>query len=403
MAHRRPEAPARRGLSSALALLALLAPAFLAWRVADAAAAAAPERRIALVIGNGAYASGPLRNPTNDAQLMAETLAAVGFEVISRRDADQATMKRAIQEFGARLEAAGPQAVGLFYYAGHGVQLAGRNYLIPTRARIDREGDVDIEAVSADWVLDQMRFARNRLNLVILDACRNNPFVRSLRSADRGLARMDAPAGILIAYSTAPGDVAADGEGRNSPYSAALSQAIRESREPVEQVFKRTRLAVRAATSDRQTPWEASSLTGDFFFAEGAADARPQPAPSPARPPAVSLALPPVSSASRLPSDAAPAARRSGDACQEPVGRWKVSGIEGEVAVQADHSLEWWQHAGDRFPSVTGNWSCQSATGRRFVLIWAHGSIDSLSLSADGRALTGKNQFALPIAMTRLP
>jgi formylglycine-generating enzyme required for sulfatase activity len=232
-----------------------------------AAAAAAAETRIALVIGNSSYASGPLPNPANDAQMMADTLSKLGFDVIARRNADQNTMKRAIQEFGSRLEKGGPSAVGLFYYAGHGVQLNGRNYLIPTTAQIDREGDVEIEAVSADWVIEQMRYARNRLNIVILDACRNNPFTRSMRSVDHGLATMDAPAGILIAYSTAPGAVAMDGNGRDSPYTEALSQAMRDLHEPVEQVFKHVRVGVMSATANKQVPWESSSLTGDFYFA----------------------------------------------------------------------------------------------------------------------------------------
>ncbi|MGO9993262.1 MAG: caspase family protein [Steroidobacteraceae bacterium] len=230
-------------------------------------AAHAAEPRIALVIGNSDYASGPLPNPANDAKLIGDELADLGFDVIARRNADQTTMKRAIQEFGARLEKAGPDSVGLFYYAGHGVQLNGRNYLIPTTARIEREGDVEIEAVSADWVIEQMRFARNRLNIVILDACRNNPFTRSMRSVDHGLATMDAPAGILIAYSTAPGSVAADGTGRNSPYTEALTHAIRDLHEPVEQVFKHVRVGVMSATAGKQVPWESSSLTGDFYFA----------------------------------------------------------------------------------------------------------------------------------------
>ena len=229
-------------------------------------AAAAAETRIALVIGNSTYASGPLPNPANDAQMMADTLTSLGFDVIARRNADQNTMKRAIQDFGSRLEKGGPSAVGLFYYAGHGVQLNGRNYLIPTTAQIDREGDVEIEAVSADWVIEQMRYARNRLNIVILDACRNNPFTRSMRSVDHGLATMDAPAGILIAYSTAPGAVAMDGNGRDSPYTEALSQAMRNQHEPVEQVFKHVRVGVMSATANKQVPWESSSLTGDFYF-----------------------------------------------------------------------------------------------------------------------------------------
>jgi formylglycine-generating enzyme required for sulfatase activity len=232
-----------------------------------AAAAHSMETRIALVIGNSDYSSGPLPNPANDAKLIGDQLTSLGFDVIARRNADQTAMKRAIQEFGARLEKAGPDSVGLFYYAGHGVQLNGRNYLIPTTARIEREGDVEIEAVSADWVIEQMRYARNRLNIVILDACRNNPFTRSMRSVDHGLATMDAPAGILIAYSTAPGSVAADGNGRNSPYTEALTHAIRDLHEPVEQVFKHVRVGVMSVTSGKQVPWESSSLTGDFYFA----------------------------------------------------------------------------------------------------------------------------------------
>jgi formylglycine-generating enzyme required for sulfatase activity len=247
--------------------MGLIRLGLLIFTVSASAAAMAAETRIALVIGNSEYSSGPLPNPANDAKMISETLGKLGFEVIARRNADQNTMKRAIQEFGARLEKAGPAAVGLFYYAGHGVQLNGRNYLIPTTAQIDREGDVEIEAVSADWVIEQMRYARNRLNIVILDACRNNPFTRSMRSVDHGLATMDAPAGILIAYSTAPGAVAADGSGRNSPYTEALSQAMQDLHEPVEQVFKHVRVGVMGATSGKQVPWESSSLTGDFYFA----------------------------------------------------------------------------------------------------------------------------------------
>jgi len=239
----------------------------LALTILVATATHAAETRIALVIGNSDYASGPLPNPANDAKLIGDELINLGFDVIARRNADQTAMKRAIQEFGARLEKAGPDSVGLFYYAGHGVQLNGRNYLIPTTAHIEREGDVEIEAVSADWVIEQMRYARNRLNIVILDACRNNPFTRSMRSVDHGLATMDAPAGIMIAYSTAPGSVAADGTGRNSPYTEALTHAIRDLHEPVEQVFKHVRVGVMSATSGKQVPWESSSLTGDFYFA----------------------------------------------------------------------------------------------------------------------------------------
>jgi len=281
---------------------------------------AVAEPRVALVIGNSAYASGPLRNPANDADLMSETLKKVGFDVIERRDADQVAMKRAIQDFGARLEAAGPKAVGLFYYAGHGVQLEGRNYLIPTTAKIEREGDVEIEAVSADWVIAQMRYARNALNIVILDACRNNPFVRSLRSADRGLAMMYAPTGILIAYSAAPGSVAEDGEGRNSPYTTALSRAMLEVHEPLLEVFAEVREDVLAATGQRQVPGEYDEVVGGrhFYFAApdkvaaapaSAAVSASTPAPAPLATPAPAsqpAAGPPsTSSTSSAPTSAA--------------------------------------------------------------------------------------------------
>ena len=242
--------------------------AFLTLTLACSALSWGAETRIALVIGNSAYTAGALPNPANDAKMIGDTLKGLGFEVIPRTNADQTTMKRAIQEFGARLEKAGPAAVGLFYYAGHGVQLNGKNYLIPTTAHIEREGDVEIEAVSADWVIEQMRYARNRLNIMILDACRNNPFIHSSRAiGGNGLATIEAPAGILIAYSTAPGSVATDGSGRDSPYAEALSHAMRDVREPVEQVFKHVRVGVMDATSGNQVPWESSSLTGDFYFA----------------------------------------------------------------------------------------------------------------------------------------
>ena len=232
-----------------------------------AASAAAAESRVALVIGNSAYEDSPLANPANDARLMAETLRGLGFDVIERTDADQKQMKLAIFELGDRLEAAGRDAVGLFYYAGHGVQVDGENYLIPLGAAISKERHVAIEAVGANWVLGQMEFAGNRVNFVILDACRNNPLTRGFRSQVRGLAKMNAPTGSLVAYSTGPGDVAADGESANSPYTRALAQAMQLPGLPAEKVFKLVRDAVREETGGEQTPWEESSMTGaDFYF-----------------------------------------------------------------------------------------------------------------------------------------
>jgi hypothetical protein len=244
-----------------------------------ASALAAAETRIALVIGNSGYVElGPLKNPVNDMMLMADALRGVRFEVIDRSEADQATMKRAIQEFGQRLEEAGRDAVGLFYYAGHGIQINGINYMIPLHANISRAPDVEIEAVKLDWVLEQMEHARNRMNILILDACRNNPLSRSFRSSEQGLSRIDAPRGTLIAYATAPGSVSFDGNGRNSPYTEALAATLAEPGLELESVFRKVRVKVMEATRDRQVPWESSSLTGAFQFTPEA-DGPIQPEP----------------------------------------------------------------------------------------------------------------------------
>ena len=234
-------------------------------------------QRVALVVGNGGYAAEnipALANPVNDAKSMARALEASGFEVRLVTDADQAAMRAAIEAFGERLEQADGDAVGLFYYAGHGVEVRGRNYLIPIGAEIERAVEFKTDAVPAEWVLSWMEEAGNRLNMVILDACRNNPFGKQ-RGASQGLAQMDAPSGTLIAYSAAPGQVAVDGEGENSPYTAALAQALVEPGLRVEDVFKRVRVKVEAATNARQTPWESSSLRGDFYFVAKAEEPRP--------------------------------------------------------------------------------------------------------------------------------
>ena len=237
--------------------------------------------RVALVVGNGGYAQPnipALANPVNDARLMAEALETSGFEVRLVTDADQAAMKAAIEAFGEQLERAGAEAVGLFYYAGHGVEVRGQNYLIPIGAEIAREVEFKIDAVPVDWVLSWMEAMGNRLNLVILDACRNNPYGGGSRGASQGLAQMDAPSGSLIAYSAAPGQVAADGEGKNSPYTAALAKELVEPGLKVEDMFKRVRVAVEATTNGEQTPWESSSLRGDFYFV-AKAEAPPVPEP----------------------------------------------------------------------------------------------------------------------------
>lgn len=226
----------------------------------------ATEQRVALVIGNSNYINSPLRNPVNDATDMAKALRNLGFKVTLKTDANQRTMEGAIRAFGTMLRLGG---VGLFYYAGHGIQSRGTNYLIPVHAEIKSEADVKYRSVDAGYVLSQMEDAGNNLNIIILDACRNNPFARSFRSADKGLAKMDAPTGSILAYSTAPGSVAADGAGRNGLYTAELLKHMATPGITIERVFKKVRIAVMNKSSRQQVPWESSSLTGDFFFTTG--------------------------------------------------------------------------------------------------------------------------------------
>jgi len=219
--------------------------------------------RYALVIGNSDYQTSPLNNTGNDADDMNDSLKSLGFKVILRKNSGQRNMEDAIRIFGKQLKDGG---VGLFYFAGHGMQVEGRNYLIPIDAKIDSESDVKYEAVDAGRVLGKMEDAGNRLNIVILDSCRNNPFARAFGTDQRGLARMDAPAGSLIAYATSPGEVAADGTERNGIFTKYLIKHMATQNLPIEQVLKRVRIDVASETNGRQIPWESSSLMGDFYF-----------------------------------------------------------------------------------------------------------------------------------------
>lgn len=228
------------------------------------ASMARAEERIALVVGNSGYLKGPLANPKNDAELMAKALKTVGFAVTKLIDADQKALRKAIVEFGRRLRTG--EAVGLFYYAGHAVQVDGDNFLVPVGADITAEEEVAVEGLNLGEVLKTMERSSSRVNIVILDACRNNPFDAMNRSGGGGLTTVSAPAGTLIAFATAPGQVATDGEGANSPYSAALAQSLLVPGIALEEVFRRTRRQVLTQTVNRQTPWEHSSLTVEFFF-----------------------------------------------------------------------------------------------------------------------------------------
>ena len=243
-------------LMSALLLGAALAPAHA-------------ETRIALVVGNSGYGTvSPLDNPSRDARLIAETIEGLGFEVTLLLDATQVDMKRGIAQFGRALRDAGPEATGLFYYAGHGVQSFGANYLLPVDISLSDAADLDLVAVEAQSVLRQMASARNRANIVILDACRNNPFSDIPAFNDNGLAEMKAPTGTFLAYATAPGAVALDGLTENSPFTQSLARLLPTPGMPIEQMFKQVRVDVLETTRGLQTPWDSSSLTSNFTFAE---------------------------------------------------------------------------------------------------------------------------------------
>jgi hypothetical protein len=242
---------------------------------------AAAERRVALVIGNSAYQNvARLDNPRNDARLIADTLATLGFTLVGggpQLDLDKASLDKVVQTFGRQIQGAD---VTLFYFAGHGVQVKGANYLVPVDANATREADVDFQMLDANKVLNQMQGSGTRLNMVILDACRNNPFGgRGLRSADGGLAQMEAPEGTLISYATQPGSVAQDGTDGHSPFTEALAKVVREPGLNIFETFNEVGLTVKRATRGSQQPWLSSSpIDGKFYFVPPAAQSGPQAA-----------------------------------------------------------------------------------------------------------------------------
>jgi len=225
-----------------------------------------PEQRVALVIGNSNYRNAPqLANPDHDAQSMAQFLNSAGFEVVEATDLTQNDMIKVVQDFSARVQAHGPNTVAMVYYAGHGVQLAGENYLVPVDAKVSNAGDLVNDSVRLVDVMATLEAIPSRMRIVVLDACRNNPFP-TINDAGRGLAIVDAPNGSIVGYSTAPGSEALDGDGGHSPYTSAFLNLAREPNVPIEQLFKRIRLDVAHSTDGAQTPWESSSLTSDFYF-----------------------------------------------------------------------------------------------------------------------------------------
>lgn len=231
--------------------------------LACAAASAGAAERVALLIGNNNYSTTPLRNAVNDAKDLGDALKELGFHVIVKENASRREMIEAIREFDKALEGAN---AALFFYAGHAMQFKDRNYLIPIDAAMGSEEDVTFFSVEVAQIFDRMDRARTRFNFIILDACRDNPFAASFKVSSSGLAQMSTPSGTLIAYATSPGSVAADGFGRNGIYTKHILQNVKVPDLPVEIMFKRVREAVERETRKLQTPWDSSSLKGDFAF-----------------------------------------------------------------------------------------------------------------------------------------
>ncbi len=218
------------------------------------------------MIGNSAYPEpAALANPANDAAAMSAALKTLGFSVVELKDGSRVQMTQAIASVRDSLR--GKQAVGMLYYAGHGLQLDWRNYMVPVDARMSAAAEVPAQAVDVDAVMAAFKAAGNRMNIVVLDACRDNPFAGT--GSGKGLAQVDAPAGTFMAYATAPGNVAEDGSGSNGLYTSFLVQELTKPAAKIEDVFKRVRLQVRQKSQGRQIPWESTSLEEDFFFNDG--------------------------------------------------------------------------------------------------------------------------------------
>jgi len=227
------------------------------------------EHRLALIIGNSNYKSSPLRNPKNDAHAMAKALSELNFEVIEVLDGDKKTMKQSLRNFSDKLNKY--HGVALFYYAGHGIQVKGDNYLVPVNHDIKEEFDVPDEAVRVNTVLAYMESSGTRMNIVILDACRDNPFfTRSTRSGNNvGLAQIYAEgSGSIIAFATAPGSVAQDGAGNNGLYTQELLKAIKTPGLEIGMVFRRVLTSVKKISTGKQVPWTNSSIEGEFYFSK---------------------------------------------------------------------------------------------------------------------------------------
>ena len=240
-------------------------------------ASAHAENRLALVIGQSAYRTVvALPNPANDAKAMTQLLGDAGFEVMTASDLSQKDMTDRVGDFAAKIAAKGPDTVALLFYAGHGLQIDGENYLVPVDVDPKREADIPFQAVRLNDIVNTLNSVPSKMRILLLDACRNNPFPAINQTAGHGLALVDTKTGApgtFLSYSTSPGAEAEDGNGADSPYTAALLAVAKEPGLQIEDAFKRVRVSVNKATEGRQTPWESSSLTEDFAFVQRPAGA----------------------------------------------------------------------------------------------------------------------------------
>jgi hypothetical protein len=276
----------------------------------------ATERRVALVIGNSQYHYiSSLKNAVNDAQDVKKVLEELQFQVIIKADANLRTMVDVISQFGETLKGGG---IGLFYYAGHGIQMKGENYLLPIDTNVLKEDDIKYQTINAQDILDKMDQAKTHLNLVFLDACRNNPFPRSIRAASRGLAGMDAPTGTLLVFATNPNNVAQDGTGRNGTYTKHLLHYIKQPDLEVGIMLRKVRTAVKEETGGQQVPWENGSIEGEFYF-----NSMGRVPPAVVAPPPISSSRPQPLPGTPSPSQGPAAAGATGVSTADISGVWR--------------------------------------------------------------------------------
>jgi uncharacterized caspase-like protein len=384
-------------LVSALSLGLLLPPS---------AAAQAPragtltEERVALVIGNAAYKEhAPLDNPVNDARLIASRLEQAGFKVTRRENLDRNGMAAALRDFGAVLN---ENTVAVLYYAGHALQLRDQNYMIPIDAEIRSEDDIGLQGVDLTFVLGRMSRAKSRVNVVILDACRDNPFAKIASSDRQGLAQMDAPIGTLLAYATAPGKGAPDGIGQrsNSIYTTELARHLLTPGLPVELMFKRVREGVVRESRQLQVPWEHSSLLGEFAFVPGFA-AAPAPAPGPTA--AADTAQADAAAEAALWSSVQGSTRADEFRAylrQYPNGRF-ADAARARIAALSVPAPAAGSTRADLMPKVGDTWRYRVTDQYRFGDVFVTARVDAVS--ADAVAETWTTTVDAKVRMTRVP